>query len=167
MSDDEKSTTIQSPRQNGNDGDLEHAATHGTYLEKDEVANLSEEHRQFLLQRHGTLELDPVPLMTDADPYNWPSWKVRISLSHLSDTTLTSHCRKSRTFSSWLSMRACQPSLRQPSFQPTKMSPRISELTCNMHHTSPRSRLLSSEVVLCSGALCQLASVVDRSSSSP
>ena len=65
----------------GKSGDLEHAGTHATYLEKEEVANLSEEHRQYLFARHGTLELDPVPLMTDADPYNWPQWKVSISLA--------------------------------------------------------------------------------------
>lgn len=57
--------------------DLEHQATHATYYNKSEITNLSEEHRQYLLARHGTLELDPVPSMHDADPYNWPSWKVR------------------------------------------------------------------------------------------
>jgi hypothetical protein len=56
--------------------DLEQTATHATYLEPAELAHLSEEHRQYLLAKHGTFELDPVPLMTDADPYNWPSWKV-------------------------------------------------------------------------------------------
>lgn len=56
--------------------DLEHANTHGTYLDNDEVSHLSEEHRQYLLERHGTLELDPIPTMGTADPYNWPQWKV-------------------------------------------------------------------------------------------
>ncbi|KAJ5063654.1 major facilitator superfamily domain-containing protein [Bipolaris maydis] len=55
--------------------DLEHAATHGTYLDKEEASHLSEEHRQYLLQRHGTLDLDPLPTMGTADPYNWPQWK--------------------------------------------------------------------------------------------
>lgn len=45
------------------------------YVE-DCVAYLSEEHRQYLLARHGTLALDPVPDMNDADPYNWPTWRV-------------------------------------------------------------------------------------------
>lgn len=52
---------------------------------KDEVAALSEEHRQYLLARHGTLDLDPIPDMTDADPYNWSQTKVghsRVSTSH-------------------------------------------------------------------------------------
>ena len=55
---------------------LEHAATHATYLQPTEIDHLSQEHREYLLARHGTLELDPVPTMSDADPYNWPSWKV-------------------------------------------------------------------------------------------
>lgn len=37
---------------------------------------LSPEHEQYLLQRHGTLDLNPVPQPDDADPYNWPQWKA-------------------------------------------------------------------------------------------
>ncbi|KAI0017910.1 major facilitator superfamily domain-containing protein [Xylariomycetidae sp. FL0641] len=43
-------------------------------------AHLPAEHRQYLLNRHGTLELDPVPTMSDADPYNWPGWKKVVNL---------------------------------------------------------------------------------------
>ena len=43
---------------------------------QDEVASLSDEHRQYLLDRHKTLELDPVPDLNDADPYNWPKRRV-------------------------------------------------------------------------------------------
>lgn len=43
------------------------------------MTELAPRHREYLLQRHGTLELDPVPAMDDADPYNWPSWKVHHS----------------------------------------------------------------------------------------
>lgn len=39
---------------------------------------LSEEHRQYLLRRHGTLDISPIPSMNDADPFNWPMWKVSI-----------------------------------------------------------------------------------------
>jgi hypothetical protein len=56
--------------------DLEHAATHGTYLDDEEASHLSQEHRQYLLQRHGTIDLDPLPTMGAADPYNWPQWKA-------------------------------------------------------------------------------------------
>ena len=52
------------------------AAIH-TNLEPDEIASLSQEHRDWLQQRHSTLELDPVPDMSDADPYNWKTSKVR------------------------------------------------------------------------------------------
>ncbi|KAK4548426.1 hypothetical protein LTR36_009336 [Oleoguttula mirabilis] len=43
-----------------------------THIESTEISRLSQEHRDYLMQRHGTLELDPVPDMSDADPYNWP-----------------------------------------------------------------------------------------------
>lgn len=41
-----------------------------------ETSALSEQHQGYLLQRHGTLDLDPIPSMDPADPYNWPQWKV-------------------------------------------------------------------------------------------
>lgn len=71
--------------------DLEHANTHGTYLDPIEASHLSEEHRQYLLQRHGTLELDPLPSMGDADPYNWPTWKVGFFNSSLGTNTQDSY----------------------------------------------------------------------------
>ena len=49
----------------------------------DAVATLSKEHRDFLLERHGTLNLDPLPSMDLADPYNWPTWKVGDIASYL------------------------------------------------------------------------------------
>jgi hypothetical protein len=42
----------------------------------DPTALLSETHKSYLIERHGTLDLDPIPSMDPADPYNWPSWKV-------------------------------------------------------------------------------------------
>ncbi|KAJ5827835.1 Major facilitator superfamily domain general substrate transporter [Penicillium robsamsonii] len=50
------------------------------YVE-DRVAHLSEEHRNYLLAKHGTLDLDPIPDMTDADPYNWPRWRKNLNLT--------------------------------------------------------------------------------------
>ncbi|OJI96868.1 hypothetical protein ASPVEDRAFT_258295 [Aspergillus versicolor CBS 583.65] len=35
---------------------------------------LSREHQEYLLKRHGTLQLRPIPSMDDADPYNWSKW---------------------------------------------------------------------------------------------
>lgn len=49
---------------------------------QDEVSELSEEHRAYLLQRHGTLDLSPIPDMSDADPYNWSQTKVTIPANH-------------------------------------------------------------------------------------
>jgi hypothetical protein len=37
---------------------------------------LSTEHQEFLIQRHGTTNLDPIPSMDLTDPFNWPTWKV-------------------------------------------------------------------------------------------
>lgn len=41
-----------------------------------ESTQLSKPHRDYLMERHGTLNLDPIPAMDPADPYNWPEWKV-------------------------------------------------------------------------------------------
>ena len=40
------------------------------------VAELSASHKAYLLERHGTLNLDPLPSESPADPYNWPRWTV-------------------------------------------------------------------------------------------
>lgn len=69
--------------------DLEHAATHGTYLDKEEQSHLSTEHRDYLIQRHGTVDLDPLPTMGTADPYNWPTWKVNFRLPTIGTFKLT------------------------------------------------------------------------------
>jgi len=54
-------------------GDTSPDASH---LEVAKPLDLSEEHRAYLLSRHGTHELDPLPSMDPADPLNWPNWKV-------------------------------------------------------------------------------------------
>src|SRR5215470_9458908 len=61
---------------NQNDEALAEQPTHATYIDKDQVVNLSQEHHDYLVKRHGTADLDPVPAFGDADPYNWPQWKV-------------------------------------------------------------------------------------------
>ena len=43
---------------------------------------LSQSHREYLLHQHGTLDLDPIPSSSDADPYNWPTWKVCMPTYH-------------------------------------------------------------------------------------
>jgi hypothetical protein len=51
--------------------------------EESVAARLPKAHRDYLLERHGTLELDPIPSMGPADPYNWPEWKVSKNPSYL------------------------------------------------------------------------------------
>lgn len=46
-----------------------------TYVET-VAARLSKGHRDYLIERHGTLDLDPIPGISRTDPYNWPTWKV-------------------------------------------------------------------------------------------
>ncbi|OQD64991.1 hypothetical protein PENPOL_c006G01245 [Penicillium polonicum] len=46
----------------------------------DSTALLSEVHKSYLIERHGTVDLDPIPTMDPADPYNWPSWKKSTNL---------------------------------------------------------------------------------------
>lgn len=74
--------TVQAEKQlePGKDSDehvegLEHTGTHQTYYVPTDVQDLSEEHRAYLLRRHGTLNLDPIPGHGDADPYNWSKSK--------------------------------------------------------------------------------------------
>ncbi|RLL99162.1 hypothetical protein CFD26_105262 [Aspergillus turcosus] len=44
------------------------------------ASRLSRAHRDFLMEHHGTLDLDPIPSMDLADPYNWPAWKKMTNL---------------------------------------------------------------------------------------
>lgn len=52
-----------------------------THIAREDIDSLPQEHRDYLLARHGTLDLDPVPDMSDADPYNWPHWKKVVNLT--------------------------------------------------------------------------------------
>ncbi|KAJ5194256.1 hypothetical protein N7472_006722 [Penicillium cf. griseofulvum] len=64
------------------DIDIIESAGHGreaTYAEL-MTARLPKAHRDYLMERHGTLELDPIPSMSPADPYNWPEWKKMVNL---------------------------------------------------------------------------------------
>ncbi|KAK3295238.1 major facilitator superfamily domain-containing protein [Chaetomium fimeti] len=51
------------------------------HSEPTQLHALTAEHREYLLQRHGTLDLEPVPDMTDTDPYNWPKSKKILNLA--------------------------------------------------------------------------------------
>lgn len=62
----------------------------------DETSSLSEEHKQYLLQKHGTLDLSPIPDMSDADPLNWSQRKKVTNLAliafHAMMGTFTAAC---------------------------------------------------------------------------
>ncbi|KAL3475581.1 major facilitator superfamily domain-containing protein [Aspergillus californicus] len=53
----------------------------GDIIVPSETNLLSEQHQAYLLQRHGTLNIDPIPSMDPADPYNWPGWKKSLNLA--------------------------------------------------------------------------------------
>ena len=48
-------------------------------MAEDTMEPLSRAHLEYLVERHGTSALDPVPSMDPADPLNLPTWKVGIS----------------------------------------------------------------------------------------
>nr|POE77564.1 hypothetical protein CFP56_09211 [Quercus suber] len=62
-----------------NDFNLE-LGTQATYITTVAAAALSQAHRDYLIKRHGTLDLDPIPSDDPADPYNWPKSKKVINL---------------------------------------------------------------------------------------
>ncbi|PYI04771.1 MFS multidrug transporter [Aspergillus sclerotiicarbonarius CBS 121057] len=54
--------------------------TEGGFIATEVGSSLSEPHKSYLLQRHGTLDLDPIPSMDPADPYNWPLLQKTVNL---------------------------------------------------------------------------------------
>ncbi|KAF2168890.1 hypothetical protein M409DRAFT_20904 [Zasmidium cellare ATCC 36951] len=46
-----------------------------------DTQSLTPEHREYLIQRHGTVDLDPLPDPNDKDPLNWPAWKKHTNLA--------------------------------------------------------------------------------------
>jgi hypothetical protein len=41
---------------------------------------ISDDTKRYLLERHGTFELDPLPSSSPKDPLNWPGWKKNTQL---------------------------------------------------------------------------------------
>ena len=68
---------------------VEPTQTRATYYPTNDIDNITPAHREYLLEKYGTLELDPIPDFGDADPYNWPAWKVR-SPTQLKDSSCLS-----------------------------------------------------------------------------
>lgn len=84
-----------------------------TYIDKGNAATagLSQEHIDYLLKRHGTLELDPLPGHGDADPYNWATWKVSQILSHNVHEILRIHSKQNFFTESGKPHFGCHPCL--------------------------------------------------------
>ena len=66
--------------QRKNDAEEGFSETPLQHLGGDITGTLSPEHREYLLARHGTFDLDPIPAMDDADPYNWRHRRKVINL---------------------------------------------------------------------------------------
>lgn len=48
--------------------------------QSDQDSQLSDSHRQFLMERYGTVDLVPLPSEDLNDPLNWPAWKKNLNL---------------------------------------------------------------------------------------
>ncbi|KAJ4245211.1 hypothetical protein NW762_014081 [Fusarium torreyae] len=45
--------------------------------------SISREHAKYMMERHGILDLNPMPGPDKTDPYNWPNWKVSFFASNM------------------------------------------------------------------------------------
>ncbi|OKL57415.1 hypothetical protein UA08_07658 [Talaromyces atroroseus] len=59
-----------------------HAENGDSDFDKEKIngPQISAEHREYLIRRHGAADLDPMPAMDKADPHNWPYWKKMANL---------------------------------------------------------------------------------------
>ena len=84
---DSKAMNYEVASQNSSNGEKKHNDVEKTSLPpasvelNDGLPALTEEHRDYLIKRHGTVDLDPLPSADPADPYNWPQWKKVVNLS--------------------------------------------------------------------------------------
>lgn len=63
-------------------------------VEGEPTRYLSESHKTYLLERHGRCDLDPIPSMDPADPYNWPLWKVSVGALSSRETDADGHRKR-------------------------------------------------------------------------
>ncbi len=66
----------KAPKQLENDANLHEEIAH----HESSTRFVSAEHRLYVFERHGTLDLDPMPSQDPADPYNWRMSKASISI---------------------------------------------------------------------------------------
>jgi hypothetical protein len=83
--------------------EIDHAASCNVHIENGLSGEISQQHRDYLIARHGTTDLSPLPTMDPADPLNWPAWKVHTP-SQMRSIKLTL-IRKTLTCYSSLSMQ--------------------------------------------------------------
>ncbi|KAH7395984.1 major facilitator superfamily domain-containing protein [Cadophora sp. MPI-SDFR-AT-0126] len=71
----------------------DHPDSDSSQLRNGLSGGLSAQHREYLMSRHGTTDLNPLPTADPADPLNWPAWKKNVNLALISFnammTTLT------------------------------------------------------------------------------
>lgn len=54
-----------------------------------EVQSLTSEHETYLIERHGTTNLDPLPSADPSDPLNWPDWEKNAQIASMSFTAFS------------------------------------------------------------------------------
>ncbi|KAI5962521.1 uncharacterized protein KGF55_003597 [Candida pseudojiufengensis] len=58
--------------------------TSTNYIDDEEEPEISEEHKQYLIKKHGTYNLIPLPTMDDNNPLNWSNYQKILQLSMVS-----------------------------------------------------------------------------------
>ncbi|RLV92247.1 Efflux pump vrtL [Spathaspora sp. JA1] len=54
------------------------------------TADIDPEHEQYLISRHGSVQLDPLPSADPQDPLNWPDWKKNYEILLIAFGTFSS-----------------------------------------------------------------------------
>ncbi|KAK6205238.1 major facilitator superfamily domain-containing protein [Scheffersomyces amazonensis] len=67
-------------------------ASHDHVEDLDPVAlqELDPEHHEYLMKRHGSIQLDPLPSSDPLDPLNWPDWKKNFEILLIAFQTFSS-----------------------------------------------------------------------------
>jgi len=63
---------------------------HDEYTDPVAITELSPEHQSYLVKRHGSIQLDPLPSSDPAEPLNWPDWKKDLEILLIAFQTFSS-----------------------------------------------------------------------------
>lgn len=66
------------------------SAEHDEYVDPVGITELSPEHESYLMKRHGSIQLDPLPSSDPAEPLNWPDWKKDLEILLIAFQTFSS-----------------------------------------------------------------------------